>query len=344
MFLKKNLYPRLLLAGICALTISAITLSSLLYLTKSSSLVTPDQSMAVSPTKANTAEDLRGTINTLIAQKGSLAAWKYLVDEKDNLYTTRVHDLAHLIGSKMYQDYDLESLKKCSVDFAFGCYHGALEEYIAIHGVTSLPDVITYCEKSHPQVALTCYHGVGHGLLSYYTYELPPALQECDTLLPEKNAPFCYRGVFMEFGTAYVTKASASQPLWPCTNVDTRYKLACYNYQMTYLTRIYGNDPVKIEHACMQAETQAFQKECLKGYGHLLGQMYLETPKTILPICQQMSDLNASRCIISAAQETVFQGVDSEKISRVLCQTLPDKQRDECEEKTAVQQKLHSSP
>jgi hypothetical protein len=275
-----------------------------------------------------------------IAKNGSEAAWKYLVSLKNTSQGVSLHDAAHLIGSKLYDDFGLASMAKCTIDYAFGCYHGALEEYIADKGVDSLPTVVTYCQKNYPKIAITCYHGIGHGLLTYYKYQLQPALTNCDTLLDTNLAPNCYRGVFMEFSNEYSDKVAQNDPLWPCNTVDKVYQEACYGYQMTYLSTLYHNDPVPIEKACLTIGDQTLSSACIQGFGHLIAQRYFASPDQTIPLCSKMQSTDAHNCLVSVAEELVFQGKKASNINTLICSDLSGDSKKECERQTALQESL----
>lgn len=343
--LRKFSTSKILLSLIFLLTLSGLTLSYLAFAQSNKDpvleIVPEISEKTTKPTFASADID---SIRTYIKSHDGLTSWKYLISLKDSPSGIRLHDFAHLIGSKMYIDLSLSAITKCDTSYAFGCYHGVVEEFIATKGVDTLTEVVDYCKKDQPQIALTCYHGMGHGLLTYYKYKLVPALEKCDDLLSERDAPFCHRGVFMEFGSEFQNKISRNDPLWPCTTVDTIYKLTCYGYQMTYLSTLYAGDTQAIEKACLKAETLDYRNECLRGLGHLIGQQMIKSPEKAVKVCQKMNAASSDTCIIAAAQEMVFQGESNTEINEILCKALSGTAKNDCEEKTAVQQRIQISP
>ena len=81
-----------------------------------------------------------------------------------------------------------------------GSYHGATEALFRDRGIGSLQDDISVlCGNTQsPFFRHQCVHGVGHGLMSWSSYELLDALPMCDRLAARKDQLSCYSGIFME--------------------------------------------------------------------------------------------------------------------------------------------------
>jgi hypothetical protein len=115
------------------------------------------------------------------------------------------HEIAHAIGNFAggQAGDPAVAFASCTEAFESGCYHGVLQKYL--EGVRQLdPGTLSaLCQpymspKASRWVLFQCLHGLGHGLLRYHGFELPPALASCDLLAQKFYRESCYGGVFME--------------------------------------------------------------------------------------------------------------------------------------------------
>lgn len=280
-------------------------------------------------------------VKQIVKSQGSLAAWEFFKSNYLKQDVQGSHDIAHYIGSLIYQEKNLEGLVKCDSSFAFGCYHGFVEGLIAKEGIDNLSKLVQVCQ-SFPkhQGQITCYHGIGHGVLSYYKYELKPALNLCDNLLPSSYQQNCYTGVFMENALVNSNKIDKENSMWPCNTVPEKYKSACFKYQMVSLSRLYSDDPVKIAQACSEAEKKEYQESCLQGLGHQISQRHRKEPDEIVRLCGLIEGPNDVVCKIAAAEEFVFQKESFEIARNKICSSLPEPYLEECIKKIEIQRSI----
>ncbi|MGE0441335.1 MAG: hypothetical protein AB7L66_04600 [Gemmatimonadales bacterium] len=169
-----------------------------------------------------------------------------------------------------------------------------------------------------------CAHGIGHGLVASFTMNLPRALAGCDWMVNDWDAQSCYGGAFMEFivggrGQSHhpakraVAAAGASEhaghdehgaeaaahdhevpaefavrdrsdPLYPCSAINTRYQVACYMMQAGIIIEIVGADFGKISHACDDAPV-AMQAACYQGVGTYVSGYTVRDPAKSIEFC-----------------------------------------------------------
>lgn len=274
--------------------------------------------------------DIEKQIRQIALEKGSQDAWSYF---KENYETTMPgsHDIAHSIGKLIFDQYKLAGLVYCDDSFSFGCYHGFIEEFITIEGIDHVQELTTSCNAiTKLQEQLTCYHGLGHGLLTFYQYDLKKSLESCEKFSPSKFQSNCYSGVFMENAGNGPTPAKASDPLWPCTSVDKKYESSCLQYQMIFLAALYKNDTQKIADACLQLPNDTLLHDCIRGLGNQITQRNITEPKKIIQECDKTSGKSKYYCYTTAAEEYVFMKQPLTEAIRMFCDPLPTPWNTQC--------------
>lgn len=283
--------------------------------------------------------EIRARIQDIDKSSGAVVAWNYF----KNNYTTNLigsHDIAHYIGAAIYDEKGLDGLKSCDTSFAFGCYHGLLEEMIVEKGINNLPEAVRVCQDLPFSTQITCYHGIGHGVLSHFKYNLSPSLTECDDLFSSNFQHYCYTGVFMENSLAGYKRTTLTNPLWPCNSVDDKYKEACFGYQMIPLSNLYSNDPVKIAQVCQKADKEEYIQSCIRGLAEMVTQQNISRPDQIVKICQSLDGNYSYNCQIDAAEEFVFQKQSYDLAKIDFCGPLLGDWKSQCLSKIDLQRNL----
>ena len=201
---------------------------------------------------------------------------------RDVLLEHDCHPVAHAIGQRALRHAGSagEALRTCTDSCVFGCYHGVLERLIVPENAgeethltpeelrARLPDICT--EDLLPDDSLKmrfqCLHGLGHAVTYTLGYDLFAALETCD-VLPHDDRDFCHSGVFMEnmVGTDKAARmVSDTDPLYPCSAVEERYKSRCMRDQTRILLERGWEDDA-IADACRSAGPYA--PECFEGFG-----------------------------------------------------------------------------
>jgi hypothetical protein len=281
----------------------------------------------------------------LVRLSGVEAAFDELKDEheKNDYVYNNCHQMTHVIGRAAADLYgDIPSTLSKGDDFCgSGYYHGAMEDFVANVGPQEiLEKANTLCadpaeHQNHSFVHRECVHGVGHGLMVAQENEVLQALQTCDTLIDDWEKENCYDGVFMENTMAedspsHPTKyLDADRPLYPCTDVQARYKNSCYRLQVDYaLGQQDGRSFPKVFELCAAVEDE-FRPSCYQGLGWS-GAAYAiyynttdaERDESTRKRCMKgKSDEAQSNCAVGAAKFFVKQ-YRSDEQAKHLCKSF----------------------
>ncbi|MEO8065241.1 MAG: hypothetical protein ABI643_00095 [Candidatus Doudnabacteria bacterium] len=198
---------------------------------------------------------------------------------------SRCHELTHYIGRKAYEQEGSVSkvYSRANPVCWGGFYHGVMESYFwDKHLSLTDPDspkiteaLQTACGKisdyTSPRFYSECVHGIGHAMMFITDTDLNKSLALCDKL--EGNQPtICYGGVFMEnssssTNTAHPTEfLKASDPMYPCDALATRYLNICYQYQSSYFAELSKYDWKKNADLCMKVP-EIYREGCF----HIIG-------------------------------------------------------------------------
>ena len=155
------------------------------------------------------------------------------------------HDRAHEMGRRAYEVVGSEAFKSCGIECHSGCRHGATEAFFADKGTSDLISgmgVLCGDEMGNKFHMHQCIHGIGHGLMAWYDYDLHKALQACDLIEHPFHQSSCYSGVFMENIVGSIVRDESTpdgkvshhtdflndDPHYPCNILADRYKWQCY--------------------------------------------------------------------------------------------------------------------
>ena len=246
------------------------------------------------PKASETAADCSGALSTdyacyqeryqnLVNDSGVQAAFADLKDEysKNGFVRSNCHQLSHVIGRAAAEHYgDIPAAYGQGDSFCgSGYYHGVMQAVVARIGADRiLEETDTLCSselgenQKYSLYHRDCVHGLGHGFMGVLGNELFDSLEACDALTDGWEREHCYTGVFRENVQAKDDPShpskylKADQPLYPCTDVETRYKNACYRRQPMYALWMQGNDFAKVFDLCARVEDD-FRPACYHGLG-----------------------------------------------------------------------------
>ncbi len=280
----------------------------------------------------------------LVLDSGVEAAFVELKDEytKNDFVKSSCHQLTHDIGHAAAQLYgDVPGTFSRGDDFcAQGYYHGAMMSVAARIGSDRiLEEADTLCadlreKQSHSVYYLSCVHGLGHGIMGVLEYDLFESLRACDALSDGRERDNCYAGVFMENMMAHDNPnhhsehLKADQPLYPCTDVEARYKNSCYLVQTSYALRTQGNDFAKVFDLCGEVE-DAFRPTCYRGLGREAAAKSIRNHVTDLArndstslLCMLGEDREArSNCVVGAVRHLILH-YHSDTEAKALCESF----------------------
>ncbi len=203
------------------------------------------------------------------------------------------HSAAHEVGHIAYERFGAAVFRLVAHDCHAGVLHGAIEALFAERGTSRLAeDVSVLCSAAGNDFLVhQCYHGVGHGLLAWTTYELPEALQLCDLMPTFANRDACYGGVHMENGvgglsglmghtTEYLDR---DRPHFPCDILPEHHVPGCYFWQTSNLFW-FGYEASDAARLCFEAPGYA-QESCWWSMGRDLGSIHRDDPAAAASLC-----------------------------------------------------------
>lgn len=277
----------------------------------------------------------------LVRGPGVEAAFAELESEQasDDFVGFACHQLAHVIGRTAAERYgDISGAYARGDDLCgSGYYHGAMETFVARLGADRImQEAGTLCAGLSEQRGerslyhRNCAHGLGHGFMAVLDNELFESLGACDSLADGWERGHCYDGLFMQnvmagFDPEHPTRyLDADRPLYPCTDVQTPYKDACYFRQTSYALIERDNDFAAVFGLCDGAE-EDFRPACYRGLGRDATARSNYAAAGTQSTCMLGRDFEArSNCIAGAVENSIRHHHDDEQ-ARVLCGTLgPD--------------------
>ncbi len=172
-----------------------------------------------------------------------------------------LHLLAHAVGDELYKQKGINGIKDCTNDFRNACSHSIVVGALLGRGEGALSDIADACrEAPGGKGAYTmCFHGLGHGILAYFEYELLPTIKFCERVgtLEYRNREYieCVGGAIMETisGGGHDRETwqrvrqkyfKESDPLYPCdaSFMPSLVKSNCYTYLTPHLFETAGAD------------------------------------------------------------------------------------------------------
>ncbi|MFT7507315.1 MAG: hypothetical protein ACI92I_000458 [Acidimicrobiales bacterium] len=180
------------------------------------------------------------------------------------------HLLAHSIGDILYEQVGIKGMALCTHDFRNACSHtmviGALIEF----GAQALPEIRKSCHSAPGGTGAytMCFHGLGHGVLAFNSYDMPKTVAMCDKLGADEfdnlEAIECFGGAIMEMigGGGHnqqmwelkrMESFSVDDPFGFCTKdfLPEKYRSICYTYMTPYAYEAFGADmaqPTELIH------------------------------------------------------------------------------------------------
>lgn len=258
---------KILIFGVCAVLIAA---GAAVYI-----YVTQPQSAT------RDALSQRAQISSLFDTRSAVGAFEFFKTENAKRPVPAQHTAAHLFGEVLYEKKGLEGLSVCDGSFGFGCFHTLIGLAIADHGTGVVKDLDAACITAYGPGGTGCFHGLGHGLLSYFGYTnigADRALSLCGTLSWQRPLGGCADGVFMEYNFRTM-EADPSKQYRPFTEADTyepclslsMYAEGCYFGLPAWWATALPNDtslPARLGALCEGVATGDLKRSCYRGIGY----------------------------------------------------------------------------
>lgn len=194
-------------------------------------------------------DQLRGYFRNLALKKGAPYAYEVL-KIADIPKGTDMHLMGHAVGEILYQQKGAGGMEYCTPDFRNACSHTIVVGLLLEKGEAALSEISDACRKAPggSGAYLMCFHGLGHGVLSYTGYDFKKSLELCKKVGPEKNNfgeyGECVGGMIMEqisggdhdkelWSKQRKVNLKENDRLFPCNSnllTDQSAKTFCYIY------------------------------------------------------------------------------------------------------------------
>lgn len=269
--------------------------------------------------------------------------------ETDGFVKAECHQLTHIIGRTAYKQFGgLDKAYEQGDSFCWsGFYHGAIEQAITEIGPEGITaNAPSVCEsfakkRMYSFDHFNCVHGLGHGLMAVGQYNLPDSLKLCDVMGNNWEQASCYGGVFME-NVMVASRAGGvggyfkdSEPLYPCTFVDTAYKEQCYLMQTSNVLQKNGYDFAKTFAECAKADA-AFVSTCYRSLGRDASGSTVSDKERTLEICRLAPDNDGlHNCMLGAVRDFVSY-YHSDKQALELCAGFDAEIASACKQDVAI--------
>ena len=343
-----NSYRRLL-NSIVALVVLGLILAGFIYLK-----YFPDK--AVDLASVNIPEDIPEMADILDPsdqEKRLLAARKLVerVDVEEALeilehsalpHTGEGHLVVHQIGFFAYKKYGVESILKCKDYFLYACYHGTIIEAASDQGFEAIEKMTDKCKASSVRY-FQCVHAAGHSILAMWNYDVPKALETCDSIY-EKETEFpealssCHNGVFMEnlfgvhdWGTDQEQVRewlSDDDPYFPCNYFSEKYQRGCWLNQAARIYQMNNGDIVKTSELCQAVDNSEYVAWCMDNVARQIHPLTLGDPAKSFELCQQEGADWYDNCLVVNAGS--FYSVGGRDQAIFICQNVPPQLKTEC--------------
>jgi hypothetical protein len=262
--------------------------------------------------------------------------------QSNEFLRTICHQLAHVVGRTAGERAGNAAFARGSDLCASGYYHGVVESVMAAIGREQiLARATSVCDEQRSADARSylhynCVHGMGHGFMGLYDSDVFPSLAGCDALPDVWERNHCYGGVFMENLTALGNASRRSkhlrpsEPLYPCTAVDDRYKPECYIEQTAYALFVRNDDFAAVFNLCRDTADPGFRTVCYEGLG---GDAAIKASKYVIGeparvdairrLCLQGPDETArAHCVVGAVTTSIRDTSGNDSRARALCAAL----------------------
>ena len=288
---------------------------------------------------------------SIVAQQGVPEAFAALKQQygRDADVQHLCHALTHVIGQAAARKYsDLPEAFQHGDNFCgSGYYHGVLQgRSFQMGRERLLSDLNSICagipgKERKSLEYYNCVHGLGHAVMAITGDDLFDALHDCDGLTGSMEGNACASGVFMEnlivdgaHGGHYSKYLKPSEPLYPCTAVDKKYKPACFDLQTSYALGAVQGDFAKVFGLCA-AVGVPFRLTCYQSLGRDAAATSLnQVPGTVARCALGTDREQRANCIMGAVLDFVYY-YHSDAQAKQLCAAVDPALQGDCRSTTA---------
>ena len=205
-------------------------------------------------------EEIKIFFKDLAEKEGGRYAFSALKEARLNP-NIDLHLLGHEIGYVLYKQEGIEAITACDNDFRNACSHSVVIGIFSDKGESALKEIGEACKRAPGGIGAytMCFHGLGHGILSYEGYDMQKASKVCQkTGTPEygySELDQCISGTVMEIiGGGFhdrdiwekqrIKYLNKDDPLSLCRSdfIPSSSKFLCYDYLTPFLFEAAGAD------------------------------------------------------------------------------------------------------
>lgn len=289
-----------------------------------------------------------------IQKVGADEAFKELSEQIGQLPLPEQHKASHRFGTALYKERGVEGFALCGEEFGQGCRHTLFGEAMYEQGPSVLSAIKKVCGTiGHPTKRRSCEHGLGHGLIGYYGYDLAGlegALATCSQGVENAhNSDFvlgCAGGIFMEYNTRGLLRdvgismreVTDESVYHPCDQISSEWRPACAFWQPVWWYQVDDPSPENAFHTsslygyrCKKFMDMTLSAACFKGIGYIVPNFVSFDSTATEQACVAVSDRADNRlaCWVFAR----VQLFDPTVPSKVLCHGLQEAELDTCEDR-----------
>ena len=256
-------------------------------------------------------------------------------------HTGEGHLVVHQIGFYAYEKYGVDSILKCKDYFLYACYHGAIIEAASDQGFEAIEKMTDKC-KTFSVRYFQCVHAAGHAILAMWNYDVPKALETCDSIYEKENKfpealSSCHNGAFMEnlFGVhdwgkdkEVVRDWLSDDPYFPCNYFGEKYQRGCWLNQAARIYQMNNGDITKTSEICQEAGNEQYVAWCMDNVARQIHPLTLGNPAKSFALCQQAGIDWYDNCLVVNAGS--FYSVGGRDQALFICQNVPPHLKNEC--------------
>lgn len=174
---------------------------------------------------------------------------------------TDLHLLGHVVGDVLYKKQGKAGINICTHDFRNACSHSIVIGLFTQKGKEAIPEISEVCRNAPggSGAYTMCFHGLGHGVLAYTSYDLEEAVDLCGEMGTSeyrfRESAECIGGLIMEMTSGGQHDKDAwerakkiyfkeNDPLYPCSSeiIPESGRYLCYSYLTPHLLEAAGAD------------------------------------------------------------------------------------------------------
>ena len=277
-----------------------------------------------------------------------------VLDIFSNLVTTFAskypcHEIAHHLGMWLnaYLGDAQKALELAKQQCGGSIFHGVVQNYLQIQKFNNVPindiDIQEICLKFKDETSFInrwqCLHGLGHGLVDIYDYDIQSAVNRCEEFEPGLEQISCSKGVFMQnvvhWSDTRGEKGDFDENdlLYPCNVSPIKYAPPCYHYQISYMAHKASGSKVQIPDAfdlCDEISPEEMIKYCYYGMGRQMhDRIYLDWDRALF-LCQQGDRKDLHSYCIEGMLMTLVNGNTNPSLGVSFCKSLPIEYKQTC--------------